>query len=165
MRKYFILYCLLLTINIYSQDYIKNDTINISNKSYTITHISYGKSSLTKFYKVFTCDSKYKLEFIKKIIDCYKKQKLEYSEFYIIFIPKINSLNNDSERKIIISYLDKIDSERMKLNLSTTLIKCKYDLKNNKYEYLLKEPKESVSNIKNLFLKCNLNQVCECLKR
>ena len=66
MRKYFILYCLLLTINIYSQDYIKNDTINISNKSYAITHVSYGKSSLTKFYKVFTCDSKYKLEFIKK---------------------------------------------------------------------------------------------------
>ncbi len=53
----------------------------------------------------------------------------------------------------------------MKLNLSTTLIKCKYDLKNNKYEYLLKEPKEDVSNVKNLFIKCNLNQVCEYLKR
>ncbi len=164
MKNYFISWCLLVTINIYSQDYIKNDTINIISKSYNVTHVSYGKSSLTKFHKVFTCDSKYKVEFIKKIVNCCNNQKLEYSEFYIIFIPKINLLSSSSEKKIITSFLDKIDSERMKLNLSTTVIKCKYDYKNDSYEYLLKEPKESIFNFKNLFLKCKLDQICKYIK-
>jgi hypothetical protein len=165
MRKKIVFWFLLFVYCSYAQDYIKNETINILSKNYEVTHISYGNSSLTKFYKIFTCDSKYKEQFVKQIINCAKKNKLEYSEFYIIFIPKLNSLSNYTEKKIATFYLEKLDNERMKLNLSTGLIKFNYDYKNNSYKYLLNEPREKINNLKFVFYKISLSNVCNCMKK
>ena len=164
MKKQFVPFLLLFAYWSYSQDFIKNETINIFTKNYYITHVSYGNSSLTKFYKIFTCDLKYKEQFVKQIINCSKKNKLEYSEFYVIFIPKLNSLSSYTEKKIVTFYLEKIDSERMKLNLSTSLIKFNYDYKNNSYNYLLNNPREKIDSLEFVFFRINLGKVCNYMK-
>jgi hypothetical protein len=165
MKKQFVLLLLLYSYYSYSQDFIKNETIYILRKKYNTTHISYGNSNLTKYYKIFTCDSKYKEQFVKQVINCAEKNKLEYSEFFIIFIPNLNSLSSYTEKKISTYYLEKIDSERMKLNLSTSLIKFKYDYKSNTFKYLIYEPREKINNLKFVFFRIQPDNVCNYMKK
>jgi len=165
MKKIFIFWLFFLVYNnTNAQDFIKHDTINIYSKTYNITHVSFGNTSFIKYYKVFTCDTKQKEEFIKTIVNCKQKHKLEYSEYYIIFIPDLNSLNSFSEKKIATLYVDKIDSERMKLNLKTSRIKFIYDYKNDKFKYLINEQKRELKSLENVFLKTSLDKICIHMK-
>jgi len=143
-----------------SQDFIKKDIITVDNKVYSCVHISFGKTSLTKYCKVYTCDLKLRKECTAKIIECAKKNKLEYSEFYVVFISNINTLNKGLGDKISISFLEKIDSERMKNNLSTKLIKYKYDFKNDHYDYLIDQPRNEIVKVKDVIKNIKIQQIC-----
>lgn len=166
MKTFFFTFvCLILFITSRAQDFIKHDYITLSNKQYNVSHISYGKTSLTKYIKVFTCNSNLKDRLIKEITRCYKNEKYEYSEIYIIFIPNLNKVKSEVENKILVSYLNKIDDERMQSNLSTVLIKFKYDYKTNKYEYLTTQPKNSLKELQAVCNRLTVSTVENCLKK
>ena len=153
--------CFLLFFNsIYSQDYIKKDSIKINDKTYHYTHISYGKSSLTKYFKVMTCNFNMTSKVEKEIISCNHKFKLEFTEFYILSTPNCES-NSEEDRVILLELLRKIDIERMSLNLSTSLVNYKYNIEKNKFEYFINEPDKNIENYKHFKYKIRPNEICE----
>lgn len=163
MRKYLLIISFLFFKTfIYSQDFVKSDTLKVENEIYKTSHISTAtsSSSLTKYFKILTCDS---LDFKKielEIMNCSREHKLEYTEFYLISIPNYNKLQSNNETAILINFINKIDAERMKLNLSTALIKLKYDYENNKFEYYLDQPKIDLIEFKSYKLNIKPNEVC-----
>lgn len=147
----------------YSQDYVKNDTINYLDNEYDVTHISYGKTSLTKTAKVFVNNSKNHKIIVSEIISCCNKNKLEFTEYYVLTI-KNKKIDIIKLENIVSYYLKKIDNERMKNNLSTLQVKCNYEYSNNKFKYNLNEPLEKLEKIKNLYLKTNIENICNKIK-
>lgn len=154
--------CILLFANsIFSQDYIKNDSIKFDQTTYIYTHISFGMSNSTKYFKVMTCKKSECSKVEKAIVDCAKNSKLEYSEFYLLLIPD-EKLKNINDKTILLHFIHKIDIDRMSLNLSTALIKSNYDYKNNIFEYLLNEPETTFNEYK---LNITPKEVCSFLKK
>ncbi|MBP4143195.1 hypothetical protein J3S90_15425 [Flavobacterium sp. P4023] len=149
---------------IYSQDFIKSDTLKVKNEIYKTSHISIGNSSLTKYFKVVACDSSDFKKIEIEIVNCYTKHKLEYTEFYIISIPNYTKIQSNKEIYILMNFINKIDTERMNLNLSTALVKHKYDFKNNKFEYYLDQPKKELIDFKDYKLNVKPNEVCLFLR-
>ncbi len=163
MKKYFfIISIFLIQTSIYSQDYIKSDSLKIDKKIYEIRHLSYGKSSGLKLFKVLTCDLSNLKKIETEIKNCWNNHKLECTEFYIISIPNYQNLQSDQETDILIQFLEKIDAERMKLKLSTALVKYKI-LKDFTCEYFLDKPKENLDNFKDYKLNIKQSEVCPFL--
>ncbi len=53
MKKHiYIVTFFLIQVTIYSQDFIKSDSLKIDNKLYQMRHLSYGNSSGLKLFKV-----------------------------------------------------------------------------------------------------------------
>ena len=154
---------LIFILKAYSQDYIKNDTINYLGNKYDVTHVSYGKTSLTKIAKVFVNNSQNHKTIVSEIVSCTNKNKSEFTEYYIMTI-KNKKIDIIKFKKIVSYYLKKIDSERMKNNLSTLQVKCNYEYSNNKFKYILNEPLEKLEKIKNLYLKISTESICNKIK-
>jgi hypothetical protein len=165
MRKHLLIISFLfLKTFTYSQDFIKSDTLKVESEIYKTSHISIGNSSLTKYFKILTCDSSDFKKIELEIISCYTKHKLEYTEFYIISIPNYIGLQSNKETNILMNFINKIDAERINLNLSTALIKLKYDFENNKFEYYLDQPKIDLIKFKDYKLNIKPNEVCMFLR-
>ena len=98
-------------------------------------------------------------------MSCVVNRKLDYSEFYIISITGIKKLAHIKEENLIVSFLDKIDVNRMKNNLSTALIKDEYNFSDDKYTYFIKEPKGELSSFKNYYRFPMLTKICDILYR
>ncbi len=153
---------ILFFLNIsFSQDFIKKDTILSNGKIYTFSHISFGSSSLTKYLKVFTCNNSDYIKIEKEIIKCVKNRKVEFTEFYLLSVSSNESTLD--EKNVLMSLLRKIDNERMKLNLTTTLIDFNYSAEKNLFQYLLSEPEKKLEEIKNYKIRINKNNVCKNL--
>nr|WP_315247536.1 hypothetical protein [uncultured Flavobacterium sp.] len=99
----------------------------------------------------------------KEIINCAAKSKLEFSEFYILSIPNYKSINSCNDKEILISLMHKIDSERMKLNLSTSLINFRYDSKIDKFEYFVNQEQKNINDLENYKLNVKPKDVCSFL--
>lgn len=163
MKNSYILAFLFFSSFLFSQDFIKNDSVHVGNVSYKTSHISYGSSSFVKPFKIMSCDSKDFEKIKEKIIEyCYQKKK-EYTEIYIISIPKLSNLSTRESDIINNSFINKIDIERMDMNLSTALLKFKYDFKINKFTYLLEEPKRKISELENFNNNIQINQLRKLL--
>nr|WP_315247530.1 hypothetical protein [uncultured Flavobacterium sp.] len=149
---------------IYSQDYIINDSIKVKERFYTFSHLSFGESNLTKYYKVMICSSTDYGKIKKEIINCAAKSKLEFSEFYILAIPNYKSINSCNDKQILMGLMSKIDSERMKLNLSTSLIKFRYDHTIDKFEYFVNQEQNNINDLENYKLNVKPKEVCYFLR-
>ncbi len=157
----FKIFCLLLINHlIYSQDYVKNDSLKVKGITYTFSHISFGNSNLTKYYKVLTCNTNDYNKVKNEIINCANKTKLEFSEFYLLSVPVCNT--NDEET--LTEFMYKIDTTRIILNLSTSLINFKYNNQTNKFEYLINEELKNIKYLKNYKLRIRPKEVCDFLK-
>lgn len=159
-----IFFFLLISNLIYSQDYITNDSIKVNERFYSFSHISFGKSNLTKYYKVMICSSTNYAKVKKEIINCVNKSKLEFSEFYILSIPNYKSINSCNDKEILISLMHKIDSDRMKLNLSTGLINFRYDHTIDKFEYFVNKEQKNINDLENYKLNVKPKDVCSFLR-
>lgn len=163
MKNLYIPTLLFFSSFLFSQDYINNDSIFVNNQKLETTHISYGNTSLVKNFKIISCESNDYEKIKEKIIEyCYQMKK-EYSEIYIISIPKISKLSTKELDNIHNSFINKIDNERMNMNLSTALIKFKYDFKIDKFTYFLEEPKREISELKNFYSNIKVNQLRKVL--
>lgn len=161
----FQIFCFLLISNlIYSQDYITNDSLKVKGSIYTFCHISFGQSNLTKYYKVMICNAADYSKIRKEIINCAIKTKLEFSEFYLLSIPNYKSRYSCNDEEILKDLMRKIDSERMKLNLSTSLINFRYDSKIDKFEYFVNQEQKNLKDLKNYKLKVVPKEVCDFLR-
>jgi hypothetical protein len=167
MKKYFLIITLFLISTIYSQNYIANDSVTIEKNKYSTVHLSYGKSSKLKLFKVLTCDAINLDKIVTEIKDCYKNHKLEFTEFYIISIPNYTKIKPEEENIILLSFLEKIDSERMTMNLSTLLIKNLLNKQDSKwkFEYFTEQPRNSLSDIENYKTNIETSEVCEFLRK
>lgn len=152
-----------------AQDFVKKDSIGFQNSKYLLTHISFGESNLTKYFKVFVVNSTDYNKTYSEIIKCAKSQKSEYSEFYVLSVPS-NKISNINDKLLTELYLN-IDNQRMKENLSTSLIKCKYnfskdsqDLSSAKFEYFLNE-ENTLKEVDNYALQIKPSEVCVFIKR
>lgn len=146
-------------------DFIKLDTLNFNKTVYKITHISFGKTSHTKYYKVLICKNKDFNDVKNKIIECVSQNNLDYSEFYILPIKEPFTINYNSE--ILVKLILKIDNQRMEQNLSTNLIKCRGDGLNMKFEYFVSPDCNKVNSLPlyDLFRVAILSEdVCRFLK-
>ncbi len=150
---------------IYSQDFIKSDTLKVKNEIYSTSHLSFGNSSLTKFFKVLTCDSSKLTEIKIEIINCHRKNMLEFFEFYIISVPNYEILPPGKEINILMCFLQKIDNERMSLKLSTALTKSKLNMYSFENEYFLDQPKNDLTEFKDYKLNIKPKEVCVFLKK
>ncbi|PJE39473.1 MAG: hypothetical protein CUR32_12345 [Flavobacterium sp.] len=144
-----------------AQHQVINDTIVINGEKIDFKLISFGKYSKSKPLIALTCCKSDLKKVEKQIIKCYRKYKVEYTDFYIIGIKK----NTNYEKKAIIieAYLKRIDERRIQNELSTIQIPfIEYNdvsLKKVKYKYertLLIEP----NKINNLYQDVNKMQVC-----
>lgn len=162
--KFQILSLFLVSNLIFSQDYVINDTLNIKEGTYLFTHISFGQSNLTKYYKVMLTSSVDYEKVKKEIINCANKNILEYSEFYLLRIPNNKWKKKCSNKKILTHLMRKIDSRRMTLNLSTSLINFKYILENNKFEYFTNQKYKNIKDLKNVKLGIKPEDVCYFLR-
>jgi hypothetical protein len=151
----------LFTISIYSQDFVKKDTIRIDGKTYKYSHISFGATSGTKYFKFMTCSENNFNSIKDAVINCSIKSKLEYSEFYIMIIPN-EIIKTKKENEVLFRLIRKIDQYRMSINLSTALIKQKYDVLNNKFEYFINEP---ITDFNEYKLQIKVQEVCSYLKK
>lgn len=159
-----IFFFLLISNLIYSQDYIKNDSLKVKGSFYTFSHLSFGESNLTKYYKVIICSATDYGKIKKEIINCATKSKLEFSEFYILSIPNYKLINSCNDEEILINLIRKIDLERMKLNLSTSLINFRYDSKIDKFEYFVNQDQKNIKDLENYKLKVKPEEVCSFLR-
>lgn len=166
MRKYLLIIGILFSRTfIYSQDFIKSDTLKVKNEIYNTAHLSFGNSSLTKYFKVLTCDSSKLSEIKTEIINCNRKNKLEFSEFYIVSVPNYERLSPERERNILMCFLKKIDDERIRFKLSTALIKSKLKMYNFEHEYFLDQPKKDLTEFKEYKLNIKPKEVCVFLRK
>lgn len=163
MKKHiFIISIFLFQMSIYSQDYIKSDSLKIDGKMYQMRHLSFGNSSGLKLFKVLTCDLSNLKKTETEIKKCWTNHKLESTEFYIISIPNYRNIKSEQETNILMKFLEKIDLERMNSKLSTVLVKYKL-LKDFTCEYFLDEPKESLSSFKDYKLNVQETEICSFL--
>ncbi|OYX83247.1 MAG: hypothetical protein B7Y83_12090 [Flavobacteriales bacterium 32-34-25] len=163
MKKHiYIVTFFLIQVTIYSQDFIKSDSLKIDNKLYQMRHLSYGNSSGLKLFKVVTCDLSNLKKIEAEIKNCWNNRKLEYTEFYILSIPNYRNIQSKEETNILIKFLEKIDLERMNSKLSTALVKYKL-LNDFTCEYFLDEPKESLSSFKDYKLNVQETEICSFL--
>lgn len=160
-----IVFLLLVTTRMYCQDFVKMDTIKIDSKIYKTYHISYGNSSGLKLFKVMTCNSSNINKIKQAIINCNKNQKLEFTEFYIVSINNDKDISRKKEIDILIKFLEKIDTERMKLKLSTALIQSTFKIQDFTYEYLLDKPKKSLFEFEYYKLNITLKDVCNFIRK
>lgn len=166
IKNHFQIFCFLLVSNlIYSQNYIANDSIEVKGRFYPFSHLSFGESNLTKYYKVIICSATDYAKIKKEIINCAAKSKLEFSEFYILSIPNCKSINSCNDEEILINLMRKIDSERMKLNLSTSLINFRYDSKIDKFEYFVNQEQKNIKDLENYKLNVKPKDVCSFLHK
>jgi hypothetical protein len=107
-----------------------------------------------------TCSDNNLKEVQHAIIDCVKRSKLEYTEFYIIDLP-YGAVKNLQDQDILFALINEIDKYRMLLNLSTVLIKQKYCFKDDKFSYFLDEPRLPFNDYK---LNIKTKEVCLFLK-
>ena len=119
----YIIILLLISNQTFAQLQETKETVLIDGKEYCFTLLSYGQYSKTKSMKVLTCDKKHCQKIKLNIKECYKKYKIDYTDFYIIPIDKNNSDN--SEIIILEKCLQRIDEIRMSQNLSTIQIQFK----------------------------------------
>lgn len=152
-----------ISSNLNAQDYIINDSLIINGINQEYLHISFGKYSSTKNFKVITCNEDEVTVFEKEIIKCASKNKLEFSEFYLVPLSKMNSNKQIHDVDILVALLKKIDQERMKLNLSTSLIRFKYSFENDIFEYDTTKPLKKVDEFKHYKRVDNLSDVCDFL--
>jgi hypothetical protein len=162
--KFQIICYILISNLLYSQDYITSDSLKVERSIYAFSHISFGQSNLTKYYKVMICNTKDFSKIKKEIISCASENKLEFSEFYLLSIPNYEIINTCNDEEILITLISKIDSERMKLNLSTSLINFRYDSKKGKFEYFTHKELKNIKNLKNYKLKIMPEEVCSFLR-
>ena len=152
----------LFTVQLLAQGIKQTDSIYINDKTVYFTHLSFGKYSKAKSVKIFTCLKKDLNTFEKKIRKCYKKHKVNFTEFYLIPIGTDDTDNG----KIIKSVINKIDKIRMSNNLSTIQIPFKelYDsnTKNIKIIYD-KDILIEINEIKNLHQIISIKQVCNLM--
>lgn len=151
----------LFTISFYCQDFINKDTIKIDGKTYKYSHISFGATNGTKYFKLMTCSENNFNSIKNAVINCAAKSKLEYSEFYIMIIPN-EIIKTKKENEVLFRLIREIDQYRMSMNLSTALIKLKYDVSNNKFEYFINEPINDFNEYK---LQIKVQDVCSFLKK
>lgn len=150
---------ILISVQVFAQQQTTNDSLSVNDKKYYFTLLSYGEYSKSKPIKVFTCNKKDFKKVKENIQKCYKKYKIEYTEFYIIPIDK-----NDNNKKLIISScLNKIDKIRMLNNLSTIQIPFKeyYDtnIKTMKFNYEKNNLKE-FNKIEDFHQNVNAKNIC-----
>lgn len=160
MKKYFVLVLLVFFTNTFSQDFIKNDSLYVGNVSYKTSHISYGSSSFYKSFVVFSIYPENVKSTKDKIIECFKENKLEHTEIYLIAIPKIDS----KKSQILEEYLLKIDLDRMKNNLFSALIPCSSDSK-FKFTYYTDQQRKKISEFNYLYELTEKDNVCKLLKK
>ena len=160
-----IIFLLFLNNSMFSQDFIKSDTLKVEGKTYETYHISFGNTSGLKLFKVMTCETSKMNQIKKEIINCNKNNKLEFTEFYIIAINNCKNINSKKDLNILKNFINKIDKERMSLKLSTALIKSKFKIEDFTYEYFLDKPKNNIIDFKNYKLRITSNEVCDFLKK
>lgn len=153
---------ILISVQVFAQQQTTKDSLSVNNKNYYFTLLSYGKFSKSKPMKVFTCNKKDLKKVIENIQKCYKKYKIEYTEFYVIPIDK-----NDNNNKLIISsYLYKIDKIRMLNNLSTIQIPFREyydsDTKITKFDYEKTTLKE-LNEIQDFHQNINAKNICQLI--
>ncbi len=151
----------LFTISFYCQDFVKKDTIKLDGETYKYSHISFGATSGTKYFKLMTCSENNFNSIKNAVINCATKSKLEYSEFYIMIIPN-EIIKTKKENEVLFRLIREIDQYRMSMNLSTALIKQKYDVSNNKFEYFINEP---ITDFNEYKLQIKVQDVCSFLKK
>lgn len=165
MKKYLLIISVfLLNVTLHSQDFIKSDTLKVVEEIYNVSHLSFGNSSSTKAFKVLTCDVSEFSKIKSEIINCYRKRKIDYTEFYIVCVPNYIKIESKKENNILLSFLNKIDKERMRLNLYTALIKLKYDLKSNVFEYYLNQPRKKLSEFQEYKLNIKAKEICRFMQ-
>ncbi|WP_230157903.1 hypothetical protein [Flavobacterium sp. CECT 9288] len=108
-----------------------------------------------------TCSDSNLKQIQQTIIDCTKKNKLEYTEFYILDLP-YDTIKNIPDKDILFALLFKIDQHRMSLNLSTVTVKQKYNIIDDKFSYFPDESREKFIDYK---LNISENEVCIFLKK
>ena len=150
---------ILISAQVFAQRQTTNDSLSVNNKIYYFTLLSYGKYSKSKPMKVFTCNKKDLKKVKEKVQKCYKKYKIEYTEFYVIPIDK----DDNNKNLIISSYLNKIDKIRMLNNLSTIQIPFREyydsDLKKTKFNYEKTTLKE-INEIQDFHQNVNAKNIC-----
>lgn len=151
----------LFTISFYCQDFVKKDTIKLDDETYTYSHISFGETNGTKYFKLMTCSENDFNSIKNAVINCATKSKLEYSEFYIMIIPN-EIIKTKKENEVLFRLIREIDQYRMSMNLSTALIKQKYDVSNNKFEYFINEP---ITDFNEYKLQIKVQDICSFLKK
>jgi hypothetical protein len=159
MKKIILLF-VLITSNLYGQDYIKKDSIFIANKKYETVHISYGNSSGYKAFIVLAI-LKNDLDAVKnKIIQCYSKNKYERTEIYLIEFK-----NNKLDKNVALEmFYNKIDDYRMKNNLYTALIPFSVS-PYFKFTYHLEQKRRSLNELDNLHFVKNTDNICDILHK
>jgi hypothetical protein len=160
MRKLVVIATFFLSIALHSQDYIVKDTLKHENLVFNYEHLSFGKTSFSKFFKVIICHDKDFEMIKKKIISCKNTEKSEFTEFYLLAIP---DLSKNQIVLILNQLLNKIDNYRMEQNLETALIKCKLDIKRNQFTYQLDQPKQAVSSFKNFVILYQTSMNCSAI--
>lgn len=159
MKKLILIALLFSSSLLFSQDFIKIDSLQVGEKFYTTIHISDGKYSFYKAFAVIAV-AENELETIKnKIIQCYLNGKHEYTEIYLITIFE----NNVDKNRILETFITKIDEYRMKNNLYTVLIP-NTSTPYFKFTYHTDQKRRTLSELNNLYFVKNNDNICSILK-
>ena len=151
---------MLTCYHLYSKDFIVKDTLVNNRLTLNYEHLSFGKTSFSKFFKVIICHDKDFEVIKKKIISCKNTEKSEFTEFYLLATPDLSKSQIDL---ILNQLLNKIDISRMEQNLETSMIKCKLDIKSNQFTYQLDQPKQDVSSFKNFVILNQTSMNCSAI--
>ncbi|MBC7640730.1 MAG: hypothetical protein H7174_00070 [Flavobacterium sp.] len=128
MKKLLFIIILLISFKTLAQDHIVKDTLFFKLRKFDITHIDYGKHSSERPMILLTCNNNNYQKMQSSIVKCFKKYKVEFTDFYILCIEK----NNSNYYAVVRSFIKKINIERTKNNLDlynvdeTNLNKKKY---------------------------------------
>ena len=134
-------------------NYEKFDSIKVDEKSYSTYFFNMEKNSLLNLAKVFVVKNKDFKKTVKKIPKIYAARKQEFTDFYVI---ALESMDN----KVIVEYLNLIDSDRMKRNKSTFLRISNYDIKSHSNIYSSKY-RNLVNGIDNVHFLKSSNEICK----
>lgn len=166
MKHIRLIIILFFSAQLFAQLQVTNDTVAVNSKNYELTLLSYGKHSKSKPLKLFICNKKDLQKIKKDIQDCYKKYKIEYTDFYILSIDGGSS--NTSFHQILEKSLNKIDEKRMSKKLSTLQIQYKEYYSETDKDWKIVYDKSNLTEtnkIKNLYQNVNPKDICNLLKQ
>ncbi|WP_026977464.1 hypothetical protein [Flavobacterium tegetincola] len=161
---YFQVILIMIASNLSAQDYVVKDSIVVNGIKQEYSHISFGKHSGTKYFKIILCNEGNRALFENEIIYCRNTYKSDFSEFYLVPKASIKYDEQIHTEEIVFALLKKIDAQRMKSNLSTSLIHSKYSIDKDIFEYYTEKPLKKVEDFKDYKFIDKLSKVCDFLR-